>query len=109
MTNLLTRIEQLAGADVAQAIQAEFGGSLQYVPGSANPAASSCHSLLPAAIRAQLVDDMATQILAFIEASVPTASSEADLAPEALLLALIRRAGPYGYSLLTEWIPVTRA
>lgn len=31
MTNLLTRIEQLAGADVAQAIQAEYGGALYYV------------------------------------------------------------------------------
>ena len=31
MTDFLTRIEQLAGAEVAQAIQAEFGGTTCYV------------------------------------------------------------------------------
>ena len=109
MTDFLTRIEQMAGADVAQAIQAEFGGSLQYVPGSANPAASSCHSLMPAAIRAQLVDGIATQILEFIEATVPTASPETDLGAEALLAALIRRLGPIDYASFAACMPASRS
>jgi len=109
MTNLLTRIEQLAGADVAQAIQAEFGGLQVYIPGDANPATPSSNAPQPAAIHAQRVDGIATHILALVEAVAPATSSEADLGPEALLAALIRRTGPYGYSLLTEWIPVSRA
>ena len=32
MTNLLTRIEQLAGAEVARVIQAEYGGAAPYIP-----------------------------------------------------------------------------
>ena len=37
MTALLTRIEQLAGADVAKAIQAEFGGSTCYLQDQPKP------------------------------------------------------------------------
>lgn len=109
MSTLLHRIEQLAGPAVAQAIQAEFGGLQVYIPGDANPATPSFNAFQPAAIHAQRVDGIATHILALVEAVAPATSSEADLGPEALLAALIRRTGPYGYSLLAEWIPVSRA
>ena len=42
MTNLLTRIEQLAGAEVARAIQAEYGGAAPYIPTNDRPHMFGC-------------------------------------------------------------------
>lgn len=43
MTNLLTRIEQLAGAEVAKAIQAEFGGAAPYIPAKSHGYMFGCN------------------------------------------------------------------
>ena len=58
---------------------------------------------------AQRVDEIATHILAAVEAAAPIASPDGDAGTEALLAALIRRVGPFAYSTLAEWIPVNRS
>ncbi len=58
---------------------------------------------------AQRVDELATHILATVEAAAPIGSPDGDTGTEALLAALIRRVGPFGYSGLSEWIPLARA
>ena len=55
---------------------------------------------------AQRVDEIATHILAAVEAAAPIASPDGDAGTEALLAALIRRVGPFNYAMrLSEFIP----
>ena len=63
-----------------------------------------------AASREQQIDALATRIMDMVEAASPIGSEDGGtLGTEALLSALIRRTGPFGYSHLTESIPVKRA
>ena len=59
----------------------------------------------------QKVVGLATDILAFVEAASPMAGPgrEGDEGTEALVAALIRRVGPFAYTGLAEWIPLSKA
>lgn len=58
---------------------------------------------------AQMVDDIASRILVLVEQVAPATSPDARIGDEALLAALARRLGPYGYATLLASISASRS
>lgn len=59
--------------------------------------------------QAERIDHMATTLLKAVDEMCPRATDPDELGAQALVAALMRRLGPYGYSRFTEWMPASRA